>query len=228
VLASTGCVAVGHNGYYLSVLIWMYKNGTERMSSLREKGKIDSKEWASILSRHEQGESLASIARSYSCTAPAIRYIVKRMLKLASPEATSPVAKAETKEVSSTGSTPVSLIEHHLEKELPASEFDLGGFPKRIKVMSTTPFKIEEPDISDPPNPRWNPFDGDFVDQASGDIAAFLVALDMVSSSLDDETMSELRRATNRIMKVGARTRTELDKLTSVAPIGKGKKYQSN
>lgn len=43
-----------------------------------QKGKIASAEWPAIAKRHRQGESLASIARAYGCTAPAIAYIVKR------------------------------------------------------------------------------------------------------------------------------------------------------
>lgn len=43
-----------------------------------KKGKISAEEWPSIRARHLRGESLASIARAYGCTAPAIAYIVKR------------------------------------------------------------------------------------------------------------------------------------------------------
>jgi hypothetical protein len=58
------------------------------MASPREKGKISHAEWPAILQRHRAGESLASIARDYHCTAPAIRYIVRRQPADASPEAT--------------------------------------------------------------------------------------------------------------------------------------------
>lgn len=44
----------------------------------RQKGKIARTEWEKIVRRHQSGESLASIARDYGCTAPAIRYIVNR------------------------------------------------------------------------------------------------------------------------------------------------------
>jgi hypothetical protein len=46
--------------------------------SKRQKGKIARGEWEKITRRYEAGESLASIARDYGCTAPAIRYIVTR------------------------------------------------------------------------------------------------------------------------------------------------------
>jgi hypothetical protein len=51
------------------------------MASKREKGKIDHAEWALITARHNGGETFASIARSYGCTAPAIRYIVNRQVR---------------------------------------------------------------------------------------------------------------------------------------------------
>src|SRR6185437_13928674 len=51
-----------------------------KMSNPREKGKIPHSEWPEIHMRYGKGESLASIARDYRCTAPAIRYIVKRRL----------------------------------------------------------------------------------------------------------------------------------------------------
>lgn len=44
-----------------------------------QKGKIPVREWPSIAARHQQGESLASIARAYGCTAPAISYILRRV-----------------------------------------------------------------------------------------------------------------------------------------------------
>lgn len=47
----------------------------------RRSRKIARQEWAAIKSRHATGESLASIARAYQCTAPAIRYIVRQDAK---------------------------------------------------------------------------------------------------------------------------------------------------
>jgi hypothetical protein len=47
-------------------------------SNVRVRGKIHRDEWKKIAERHRRGETLAAIARSYGCTAPAIRYIVAR------------------------------------------------------------------------------------------------------------------------------------------------------
>lgn len=48
------------------------------MGATREKGKIPHSEWPKILARYKSGETIARIGRDYGCTAPAIRYIVKR------------------------------------------------------------------------------------------------------------------------------------------------------
>jgi hypothetical protein len=48
------------------------------MRNTREKGKIARSEWRGILARHNSGETLASIAKSFGCTGPAIRYIVDK------------------------------------------------------------------------------------------------------------------------------------------------------
>ncbi|HUZ34062.1 MAG TPA: hypothetical protein VMV19_18440 [Xanthobacteraceae bacterium] len=49
------------------------------MGNPRARGKIAHSEWPKIAARVGTGESLAAVARSYQCTAPAIRYIVRRM-----------------------------------------------------------------------------------------------------------------------------------------------------
>ena len=46
--------------------------------NVRVRGKIRREEWPNIAERFRKGESLAEIARSYECTAPAIRYIIRR------------------------------------------------------------------------------------------------------------------------------------------------------
>ena len=48
------------------------------MANVREKGKIPRDEWPKILARYNGGETIAEIGRAYGCTAPAIRYIIKR------------------------------------------------------------------------------------------------------------------------------------------------------
>ena len=49
------------------------------MRNVRIRGKIAKDEWPKIAARFQSGESFTQIARSYHCTAPAIRYIVNRV-----------------------------------------------------------------------------------------------------------------------------------------------------
>jgi hypothetical protein len=48
------------------------------MPARTAKGKIARDEWPTITARRRTGETFVSIARTYGCTAPAIRYIVQR------------------------------------------------------------------------------------------------------------------------------------------------------
>jgi hypothetical protein len=49
------------------------------LANVRIRGKIPREEWPKIAARFHSGHSLTEIARSYNCTAPAIRYIVARV-----------------------------------------------------------------------------------------------------------------------------------------------------
>ena len=47
------------------------------MAGRTAKGKISRDQWPTIVARRRTGETFVSIARTYGCTAPAIRYIVE-------------------------------------------------------------------------------------------------------------------------------------------------------
>src|SRR5215472_14808275 len=49
-----------------------------RMERSSKRGKIPPQDWPSIITRYQAGETLASIARTYDCSPPAISYIVSR------------------------------------------------------------------------------------------------------------------------------------------------------
>src|SRR6266481_5602654 len=55
------------------------KRGLQPLANVRIRGKIRHEEWPKIAQRFQNGETLTEIARSYHCTAPAIRYIVRRV-----------------------------------------------------------------------------------------------------------------------------------------------------
>src|SRR5437588_2080290 len=48
------------------------------MERSSKRGKIPQSDWPSIMARYEAGETLASIARTYDCSPPAISYVVSR------------------------------------------------------------------------------------------------------------------------------------------------------
>jgi hypothetical protein len=48
------------------------------MEKSSKRGKIPQQDWPSIIKRYEAGETLASIARTYDCSPPAISYILSR------------------------------------------------------------------------------------------------------------------------------------------------------
>ena len=66
---------------------------------------------------------------------------------------------------------------------------------------------------------------GNFIDQelrtrVDGDIAAFLAAFDAALAGDTIESRSELREATDRLLRAGARTRIELERLEARVPLG--------
>src|SRR5437763_12348287 len=48
------------------------------MERASKRGKTPQEDWPSIIKRYEAGETLASIARTYDCSPPAISYILSR------------------------------------------------------------------------------------------------------------------------------------------------------
>src|SRR3954447_9755660 len=48
------------------------------MEKSNKRGKIPQSDWPLIMARYEAGETLASIARTYDCSPPAISYVVSK------------------------------------------------------------------------------------------------------------------------------------------------------
>src|SRR6201995_166118 len=63
-----------------------------RMEKSSRRGKIPQQDWPLIIARHEAGETLASIARTYDCSPPAISYIVSRNRDKPASEVAPPAA----------------------------------------------------------------------------------------------------------------------------------------
>jgi hypothetical protein len=86
------------------------------MEKSSKRGKIPQSDWPLIMARYEAGETLASIARTYDCSPPAISYVVSRSRTrqsaadlAAKPPATEPqLIKLAAAEADLTGGTPVA------------------------------------------------------------------------------------------------------------------------
>jgi hypothetical protein len=65
------------------------------MEKSSKRGKIPQSDWPLIMARYEAGETLASIARTYDCSPPAISYVVSRS-RARQPGAETPPAPSAT------------------------------------------------------------------------------------------------------------------------------------
>ena len=160
------------------------------MGSTREKGKIPHTEWPKIVARYNGGETIASIGRAYGCTAPAIRYIVKR----------SGTLKGESGgKRTSSRLTPSRQHESQLDA---LSASDGGGVLPLAVARAGRPVGRQV-------------LGAELRRRVSGDVASFLVALDQAVLGGSVEAIADLQEATDRLMRSTARTRLELERLLS-------------
>lgn len=164
------------------------------MASKREKGKIPHSEWPNILERYSKGDTIAQIGRDYGCTAPAIRYIVKRngMLK----EGTAGARVAEPGSYTR-ASAPVAEGGERVTWAR-AADAPLVVAPSQRLVRDA----VLSPELRQ---------------RVSGDVASFLVALDHVVLEGSLESVSGLQEATEQLMRSVARTRLELERVLNQA-----------
>lgn len=162
------------------------------MKEATTRGKIPLSDRPTIVARYEGGESIASISRSFGCTAPAIRYLIKR-----------------TKGTLSRGSegsrraTPPSPALPSTLQMVRAAAAPFGRTDVGASVTTTKKAGSEN-------------FDRSLRDRVSGDIAAFLVALDAATLELSRLNIETLVEATDRLLQACARTRMELDRLRTL------------
>ena len=153
------------------------------MVNVRKKGKIPHSEWPKILARYNDGESIAQIGRGYGCTAPAIRYIVKRRGAL---------LKASPRSAQGGGTSG-------------------SGRPALARSGATTGegLGIAAANLADIARAVGD----DLRKRVSGDVASFLVALDQMILEGSDVTIYNLQDATDKMMRSTARVRLELEGL---------------
>jgi len=116
------------------------------MERSSKRGKIPQEDWPSIMARYEAGETLASIARTYDCSPPAISYIVSR----SRAHRAAPTEEAQSTLIS----TEPQLIKGHPTEtpapDVPRSAAVADGPPPR-SLTANTPDRVEGSPAEEPP-----------------------------------------------------------------------------
>ena len=277
------------------------------MEKSNKRGKIPQADWPLIMGRYEAGETLASIARTYDCSPPAISYIVSRNRdKPANETPPPPALEPQLVKANSSGSLATDAIAAIESKVAPAAAVVAAtpsiGAPRHSDSVEpeppmpaarpapqgsgerqrpklhlgfgngngnghsnghnsgngVQPQQVQPAAAPFQPPPR-NPFDngssnrdfgtmrearptgqmaaqmprdeaparkngGAALDQElrsriDGDITAFLAAFDAVLSADTQESRFGLKEATDRLLRAGARTRIELERLEAKVPL---------
>jgi transposase-like protein len=156
------------------------------MNNVRLRGKIPHSEWPRIVERFADGESLTEIARSYGCTAPAIRYIVKRQRRGASSSGESPSRKRGG-----------------LTDRIPVT-----NPPERYGVVT-----LQAPRAQPNPDRRNAGASDRLWGRVNSDIASFLAAMDDLMEEESEEKELALLDAADRLLRASALTKVEIERL---------------
>ncbi|MBN9090500.1 MAG: hypothetical protein J0J01_26615 [Reyranella sp.] len=155
------------------------------MPNTRIRGKIPHSEWPKIALRFQKGETLAKLARSYGCTAPAIRYIVAR----------------------------ISARDAKLKMGRDKSEMGtLLASPVGNRRTTRIGGKEDPPDVVRGGLSSVSPT-RDIWGRINSDMAMFLAAMDSLSSDDSVSNYEALLAATDRLLWATARTRLEIERI---------------
>jgi hypothetical protein len=165
------------------------------MVNLREKGKIPRNEWPRILSKYASGESVAQIGRDYGCTAPAIRYIIKRVGMLKGDGG---------------GEGPLSerKILPSPTSRSPASR-SMALSRQKNGAASTAPPHVAESGTS------GGLLGPELRARVTGDVVSVLAALDRAVLEGSIDSLTALQDAVDSLMRSAARTRIDLGRILS-------------
>jgi hypothetical protein len=154
--------------------------------NVRARGKIPKSEWPKIGARFRGGETLTEIARSYGCTAPAIRYIVRR-------------ASASTAKKTEGGKLEkVAVLAPPAPVRRAQRPDGLSDRAPGRRGATGLPVDSLTRDI-------W--------DRVNTDVAQFLAAMDSLLSDDSAANYEALLEATDRLLWASARTRLELERI---------------
>jgi len=171
---------------------WSCVNRIERARQVKR--KIPREEWGAIVARHMGGESLASIARAYNCTPPAIGYIVRQDSNTHGVE---PAAKQ------------LGAEESHELRTAPGPKLLPAGTPGRANEPAPHSAR------------KTGSFDFALREAMTLEVSAFLVAFDAVVAEPSKETFEALRAGADRLLRATARIRIELEPFSVWKKMGK-------
>src|SRR6266851_9702300 len=159
------------------------ENARVAMANPRAKGKIPHGEWPQILAKYAGGETIAQIGRDYGCTAPAIRYIIRRSGEL----------KGESGRESLRPRTSSSGAPGRRNRTVSAA------LPRRATPAGYgTPASLLGTQL---------------LARITGDVTSFFAALDHADLEDSLESLAVLQDAIDALMRSAARTRIELGRI---------------
>ena len=112
------------------------------MEKASKRGKIPQSDWPLIMARYEAGETLASIARTYDCSPPAISYIVSRNRDKPVSEAPPPPAPEPQLVKNNSNGLPANGVATEIEAKVVSAATPPAGAPvqpDRIERAPATP-----------------------------------------------------------------------------------------
>src|SRR5947207_5454919 len=105
------------------------------MERSSKRGKIPQSDWPLIMARYDAGETLASIARTYDCSPPAISYVVSRSRtrQAGAEQMTKPPVASEPQLIKVAGAEP-GLAKPPVAAALPADDQPNGAAPVPVPL----------------------------------------------------------------------------------------------
>lgn len=164
------------------------------MVNLREKGKISRNEWPRILSKYASGESIAQIGRDYGCTAPAIRYIIKR-------------AGALKDDGGGDGPSERKMSQSATSRLRTSRSISRG--PQKARPSPATPQVVTAAEDGTSAGLLGPELRG----RVTGDVVSVLAALDRAVLEGSIDSLKALREAVDSLMRSAARTRIDLGRI---------------
>jgi transposase-like protein len=207
--------------------------------------KIPQREWTAIAARYAQGESISAIARTYSCTPPAIHYILKnnrgraahssdqRVQETRGPLPTSseiPQRQATSvaprlREPDSAAPAPAQFSKAHSGPALAQANASAAA-RHALSLPAAGPIHTEQHAATVPQQPFHtvgrtsagsDGLDSELHDRAEAAIENFRSCFDAALEVGSPRERARLREAASDLMRVAARTTIVLDRLNALS-----------